>query len=52
MGNCCDPKAPRVYMLKIEGGQVGLTGVEQAFLDVLALRRRTRKQLPRSWCTG
>lgn len=36
MATCCDPKAPRVYMLKINGGQVGLVGVEQAFLDVLA----------------
>ncbi|MEW6274023.1 MAG: thioredoxin family protein [Bacillota bacterium] len=37
MSGCCDPKAPRVYKLNLDGGQVGLLGVEQAFLDVLSL---------------
>jgi len=39
MSGCCDPKAPRVYKLNLDGGQVGLLGVEQAFLEVLSLGR-------------
>lgn len=34
MSNCCDPKAPKVYMLTVGSAQVGLIGVEQAFQDV------------------
>lgn len=37
MGNCCDPRAPKVFMLFVGGFQVGLVGVEQAFLDVRSL---------------
>ncbi|MEW6424875.1 MAG: thioredoxin family protein [Bacillota bacterium] len=37
MSGCCDPNAPRVYKLNLDGGRVGLLGVEQAFLDVLSL---------------
>ncbi len=34
MANCCDPNAPKIYNLNIGGMLVGLTGLEQAFLDV------------------
>lgn len=37
MSGCCDPRAPRVYKLNLDGGQVGLLGVEQAFQEVLDL---------------
>ncbi len=35
MGNCCDPNAPKIYMLNVGGEMIGLSGVEQAFLDVM-----------------
>ncbi|OPX84052.1 hypothetical protein [Pelotomaculum sp. PtaB.Bin117] len=34
---CCDPDAPKIYKLNVGGVVVGLTGVEQAFLDVKEL---------------
>lgn len=34
MSGCCGPGAPRVYNLNVGGELVGLTGVEQAFVDV------------------
>ncbi|OPY63346.1 MAG: hypothetical protein A4E56_00696 [Pelotomaculum sp. PtaU1.Bin065] len=34
---CCDPDAPKIYKLNVGGIVVGLTGVEQAFLDVREL---------------
>ncbi|GAB6154453.1 hypothetical protein JCM17380_32030 [Desulfosporosinus burensis] len=37
MGNCCDPKAPKLVTLIVGGSLVGLIGVEQAFLDVSSL---------------
>lgn len=37
MSQCCDPKAPKVYMLIVGGFLVGLVGLEQAFLDVRSL---------------
>lgn len=37
MSNCCDPKAPKIVKLIIGCAQVGLIGVEQAFLDVRSL---------------
>lgn len=37
MGSCCDPNAPKVYMLSVGGALVGLTRVEQAFRDIMSL---------------
>lgn len=37
MSCSCSPKQPGVYMLSIDGDQVGMLGVEQAFQEVLAL---------------
>lgn len=37
MSSCCDPRAPKIYHLNVGGVLVGLTGVEQAFLDVRGL---------------
>lgn len=37
MSSCCDPNAPKVYMLNVGGVLVGLVAVEQAFLDVKSL---------------
>ncbi len=34
MSGCCGSGAPRVYNLNVGGELVGLTGVEQAFVDV------------------
>ncbi|NLX90968.1 MAG: hypothetical protein GXZ07_05195 [Firmicutes bacterium] len=34
MSSCCDPRAPKIYQLNVGGVLIGLTGVEQAFLDV------------------
>lgn len=37
MSSCCDPRAPKVYMLTVGGVQVGLTRVEQTYRDVMSL---------------
>lgn len=37
MSCSCSPKQPGVYMLSIDGDQVRMLGVEQAFQEVLAL---------------
>ncbi|MDO9535278.1 MAG: hypothetical protein Q7J85_08100 [Bacillota bacterium] len=43
MSNCCDPNAPKIYMLNVGGELVGLVGVEQAFLDVRSLNLVDKK---------
>jgi len=37
VGSYCDPNAPKIYKLKVDGETIGLLGVEQAFLDVKEL---------------
>ncbi len=49
MSSCCDPNAPKIYKLNVGGIQVGLFGLEQAFLDIkdldLADEKATEKLL-------
>lgn len=37
MGSCCDPNAPKIYMLNVGGELLSLVGLEQAFLDISSL---------------
>ncbi len=37
MGSCCGYDTTKIYKLDVDGNMIGLAGVEQAFLDVLAL---------------
>ena len=34
MANCCDPKAPKVNMIKLDNGMVGVLGLEQVMAGV------------------
>jgi len=36
MANCCDPRAPKVFQIQVDGGTVGITGLDRAISEVKA----------------
>lgn len=43
MSKCCDPKAPKIFMLGVGGDLIGLVGIEQAFSDIRNLGLENEK---------
>jgi len=45
LANCCDPKAPKVNMLKLDIGMVGMLGLDQSMAEVQAMEPLSKEEV-------